>query len=257
MKDHHPQSPTKRTAARARRATAVLALATLGAAAAWPVSAQPSGHGASPTPAQRSTLQRWLLERAIENTPPTGARIEVELGAADPRLRLAPCARAEPYLPATSRPWGRTRVGLRCADGAVAWQVSLPATVRVLAPAPVLREPLPAGGTITQARLVIAEVDWADEPDAPLADAAVLHGRRLARPLAAGASLRPTDLQPLRWFEAGARVRIDAVGRGWRVSGSGQALQAGLDGRRVRVRTDGGRIVSGIAVAVGRVEVAL
>ena len=130
-------------------------------------------------------------------------------------------------------------------------------TVRVLAPALVLREPLPAGGTITQARLVIAEVDWADEPDAPLADAAVLHGRRLARPLAAGASLRPTDLQPLRWFEAGARVRIDAVGRGWRVSGSGQALQAGLDGRRVRVRTDGGRIVSGIAVAVGRVEVAL
>lgn len=257
MKDLDPQSPTKRTTARARRVAAVLALSALGAAAALPAAAQSPGHATMPTAAQRSMLQRWLLERATASAPSPGTRVEVELGAADPRLRLAPCARAEPYLPATSRPWGRTRVGLRCADGAVAWQVSLPATVRVLAPAPVLREPLPAGGTITPAQLVRAEVDWAGEREAPLADPAALHGRRLARPLAAGAALRPADLQPLRWFDAGARVRIDAVGRGWRVSGSGRALQAGLDGRRVRVRTDGGRIVTGIAVAVGRVEVAL
>ncbi|MBI3157836.1 MAG: flagellar basal body P-ring formation protein FlgA, partial [Burkholderiales bacterium] len=185
-------------------------------------SARDAGTAASPLePAQRDALQRWLRDRAAEASLPPGARIEVELGAADPRLRLARCARIEPHLPASSRPWGRTRVALRCSEGPVAWQISLPATVRMLAAAPVLREPLPAGSTITPAHLAQAEVDWADAREAPLADASALHGRRLARPLAAGAALRPADLQARRWFDAGARVRIDAVGAGWRVSGSG------------------------------------
>lgn len=236
------------------------AAATPGAAASAPATADTTATVSRAGPlsaAQHRMLLGWLQARAAEADLPAAARVEVELGAADPRLRLAPCARAAPYLPAASRPWGRTRVGLRCVDGAVAWHVSLPATVRVLAPAPVLRAPLPAGSRIEPAQLARAEIDWADAREPPLADAAALQGRILARPLSAGAPLRPADLQPLRWFDAGARVRVDAVGRGWRVSGAGQALQAGLDGRRVRVRTEGGRIVTGIAVATNRVEVAL
>lgn len=209
------------------------------------------------SPAQAGELARWTQERAEEAGPRPGARIEVELGAADPRLRLAACARVEPYLPVASRPWGRTRVGLRCVDGPVKWNITLPVRVRVLADAPVLREPLPAGTELDEHHFAQAEVDWAARREAPLDDPAALFGQRLARALPAGAALRSDDLQRRRWFAAGDRVRVDATGAGWRASTEGQALSAGLDGQRVRVRTEGGRVITGLAVGERRVEVPL
>ena len=49
---------------------------------------------------------------------PNTARVEVTLGELDPRLRLAPCNRIDPFVPPGQRLWGRSKVGLRCADGA-------------------------------------------------------------------------------------------------------------------------------------------
>lgn len=202
-------------------------------------------------------LQRWTLARAGEAEPRAGARVEVELGRLDSRLRLAPCGRIEPYLPAGSRPWGRTRVGLRCTDGTARWNVFLPVTVRVLAPAPVLREPLPAGTELQPDHFTEGEVDWAESPDAPVTDAQALVGQRLAHALPAGRALRSADLRRREWFAAGDRVRVLALGPGYSVSTEGQALSRGLDGQSVRVRTEGGRIVSGVAVAERQVELPL
>jgi flagella basal body P-ring formation protein FlgA len=202
-------------------------------------------------------LQRWTLARADEAGPQAGARIEVELGRLDPRLRLAPCGRIEPYLPTGSRPWGRTRVGLRCTDGAARWNVFLPVTVRVWAPAPVLREPLPAGTELREDHLTEGEVDWAERSDAPIADPVALLGHSLARPVSAGDALRQGDLRRREWFAAGDRVRVWAVGPGYRVSTEGQALSRGVDGRTVRVRTEAGRVITGVAVAERQVEIAL
>jgi len=39
---------------------------------------------------------------------------------------------------------GRTRIGLRCTQGATAWNVYLPLTVKVFAPALAAAAPLPA-----------------------------------------------------------------------------------------------------------------
>ena len=62
--------------------------------------------------------QRWLDDALARNMPTQSPlRMEVSVGALDERLRLAPCARVEPYLPAGARLWGRTRLGLRRRDG--------------------------------------------------------------------------------------------------------------------------------------------
>jgi flagella basal body P-ring formation protein FlgA len=82
-------------------------------------------------------------------------------------------------------------------------------------------------------------------------------GRTLARPLAAGETLRAADLRVRQWFAAGDTVRIVAGGQGWHIHGEGLALNPGLEGQTVRVRTESGRIVSGVAVAERQVEVAL
>ncbi|MBP6777903.1 MAG: flagellar basal body P-ring formation protein FlgA [Piscinibacter sp.] len=185
-----------------------------------------------------------------------GVRVEVVVGSLDPRLRLAPCERVEPYVPSGSRLWGRSRIGLRCVEGPTRWNVYLPLTVKVFGPGLVAARALPAGTVLAAADMQPAEVDLAAGGlllQAP--DLAV--GRTLAHPLVAGQTVRPTDLRARQWFAAGEMVQIVAVGRGFQISGEGQALGPGLEGQPARVRLEGGRIVSGQPVAERRVEIRL
>jgi flagella basal body P-ring formation protein FlgA len=184
-------------------------------------------------------------------------RVEVEPGPLDPRLRLAPCERIEPYLPAGARVWGRSRVGLRCVQGPSAWNVTLPVTVKVFAPAWVTVTPLPAGSVLADGQLQQVEVDWAAAATPPVAELNQLVGRQLSRPLAAGAPVRVADLRQRQWFGAGDTVQVVARGQGFSVSGEGQALGPGIEGQVVRVRTDNGRVLSGQPVGTNRVEVRL
>ncbi|MBX3633867.1 MAG: flagellar basal body P-ring formation protein FlgA [Rubrivivax sp.] len=198
-----------------------------------------------------------LVRTSAAALAPAGARVEAQAGALDPRLRLAPCREVQSYLPAGAPAWGRTRVALRCMDGAARWNVFLPVTVSVWAPALQLRAALPAGARIAESQLASAEVDWAAGPTPPLADPAALADRVLARPVAAGQALRQGDLQPRRWFALGDTVRIVAAGTGFRISAEGQALTPGLEGQPARVRTENGRVLTGRPVGERRLEVAL
>lgn len=195
-----------------------------------------------------------LASQAARALAPAGARIETRPGQLDRRLKLAPCARVQAFLPAASTPWGKSRVGLRCLHGAVAWQVFLPVTVRVWAPAVVSNAPLPSGARIDTSQLTLAEVDWAAASSPPFAAPAELDERVLARPLAAGQPLRASDLRARQWFKQGETVRVVAQGSGFAVSTEGQAMNAGIEGHRVRVRTESGRVVVGVPVGPNRVE---
>jgi flagella basal body P-ring formation protein FlgA len=102
-----------------------------------------------------------------------------------------------------------------------------------------------------------AEVDWAAGLTPAMADAGRLLGRTLARPLAAGAAVREGDLKQRQWFGAGDTVQLLARGTGFAVTGEGQALAPGIEGQPVRVRTEAGRVLSGLPVGRNRVEVQL
>lgn len=208
-------------------------------------------------PASAVAAAAALARQAARATAPAGARIEATPGTLDPRLHLAACARIEPYLPPAVPAWGRTRIGLRCSSGPVAWNIFYPLTVHVFAPGLVAAAPLPAGTVIEAGQLRPAEIDWADEASPPQVQAAALVGRTLARPLAAGEALRLANLRPRQWFAAGDTVRVVAQGRGFSVVGEGQALSNGIEGQVARVRTDNGRIVAGQPIGERRIEVAL
>jgi flagella basal body P-ring formation protein FlgA len=239
---------------------AALAVAAAQAEPAAPMPGRPSP--AVPASAAADGLDTAAL-REIETLGQAataglaGARVEVEAGRLDPRLKLAPCERVEASLPAGARAWGRTRVALRCLQGPVPWQVYLPVTVKVFAPAWVAAAALPAGTALEPSHLRPAEVDWAAERSPPLAEAGPALGRRLLRALAPGQALRQADLARQQWFAAGERVQLLARGTGFSVSGQGLALAPGIEGQPVRVRTDAGQVLSGIAVGTRRVEVAL
>jgi flagella basal body P-ring formation protein FlgA len=185
------------------------------------------------------------------------ARVEVEVGPLDPRLRLAPCERVEPYLPTGTRLWGRTRIGLRCTQGVSHWNVYLPVTVKMYGTALVAATPLAAGSVIAEGDLRTAEVDLAAAPGQAFADAQRVVGRTVARAIPAGEAVRDADLKVRQWFAAGETVRVVAQGAGFAVAGEGQALMPGVEGQPVRVKTESGRVLTGMPVGERRVELSL
>ncbi|MFO1270995.1 MAG: flagellar basal body P-ring formation chaperone FlgA [Rubrivivax sp.] len=221
------------------------------------LAAGPLVAAAQALPAPALARATALAERSAQALAPAGARVVALPGAPDPRLRLAPCEEVEASWPAGARAWGRTRVALRCTRGPKPWTVTLPMTVTVLAPAPVLAAPLPAGTVLEAQHLAEATVDWSAAPQVPVARAEDLLGRTLAHSLAGGQPLHAADLKPRQWFAAGETVRIVAAGSGYEVTSEGQALTAGVEGQVARVRTEAGRVVVGQPAGERRLEVAL
>ena len=196
-----------------------------------------------------------LITEAATALAPDGARVVAVPGALDTRLRLAPCADIAPFLVPGAAAWGRTRVGLRCEQGPARWTVYLPVTVQVWARAAVPAAAMAVGARLEAEQLKLAEVDWAAAAQPPFADPAALAGRVLARGVPAGQALRAPDLQARLWFAAGDPVRVVASGPGFAISAEGQAVSAGVEGQRVRVRIGENRIVEGRAVAHRLMEV--
>jgi flagellar basal body P-ring formation protein FlgA len=232
--------------------------ALLAGSTGGPANAAPASQHEPESAQAEAEVSRLLhtLTKQAEGTTPRG-RVEIEVGRLDPRLKLAPCQRVEPYLPAGQRAWGKVRVGLRCTQGAVAWNVYLPVTVRLWAPAVVVTTPVAADAVLQASDLGWAEVDVAERPAATFDEISPLVGRRVAVALAPGAALR-TDLLKLRqWFEAGATVTVVAQGEGFRVTGEAQALSPGLEGQSVRLRTESGRLITAVPTGERRVELRL
>lgn len=225
-------------------------------AAALPVPAAPAITLGEPVRAQVQALAEAAARLAwpADQAPP---RVVVQLGSLPPGLKLAPCSGVVPYLPSGTRALGRTRIGLRCAEGGTRWNVSLPVTIELWGQALVAAEALAAGSTLQPQQLRSAEVDLAARPGAAITQAAAVAGRVLARPLAAGQALRQGDLRARQFFQAGETVRIVAMGPGYAVSSEGQAMGAGWEGQVARVRTDSGRVITGVATGARRVEVPL
>jgi flagellar basal body P-ring formation protein FlgA len=200
---------------------------------------------------------RELAETAARAAAPPNTRVAVEIGALDARLRLAPCQQIQPYLPPGMAVWGKSRIGLRCTDGAARWNVTLPIRVAVFGRAVVANGPLPAGVNLSQEQLALADIDIAAEPGAVFTDPAQLLGRTLSRPLGASEAVRAPALKSRQWFAAGETVQVRVAGEGFAVAAEAQALSAGIEGQEVRVRFESGRVASGRAVGERRVDVLL
>jgi flagella basal body P-ring formation protein FlgA len=202
---------------------------------------------------------KWARTAALAAQPDPShpLRLEVSVGALDGRLRLAPCANVEAYLPPGARLWGRSQVGLRCVDGVGKWNVSVPVTVKAFGNAWVVRGQVQAGNPVTQSDVVQVEVDWAEDTNPVLIDTALWLGQTATRNLSTGQVLRTGLLRATQVFQAGTQVRVVAEGPGFQVSSDAQALSAGVVGQIARVRMDNGRITSGTVLDARTVKIEL
>lgn len=200
-----------------------------------------------PTPWTRQA-EDWINAQLAGAEGPQGGgvlRPEVVIGALDSRLKLAPCARVEPYMPTRTQLWGRTRIGLKCVDGPVAWNVFLPITVKAWGPAWQIRRPVTAGSTLTAADVEQTEVDWALSPTPVLARESDWLGREATRPLLPGQVLRQAMVRIPQVFAVGDTIKVVVSGGGFQLSATGQALTQGMTGQEARIRMQGGKVVTG------------
>lgn len=239
------------------RPVRAIALAGLCLAPLWPAAAQ----NADAANAGLEQMARDFLQPALGQALGTEAGIslrpEIVMGSLDSRLRLAPCAAIEPYLPPGTRLWGRSRVGLRCVDGVSRWNVFVPVTVKAWGPAWVVKSAVPAGETLSAEHAEQAEVDWAAHPSPVLAASQRWIGHQTAFALQAGQPLRENMVRAPQAFEAGASVKVSSGGSGFAISVIGQAVGPGRVGEAARVRLPNGKVVSGTVRPDQTVELSL
>jgi len=209
-------------------------------------------------PALAAGLVEQVRSLALDKAAaPAAGRVEIVVGQLDPRLHLAPCERIEPYLPANVRLWGKSRIGLRCTQGRTAWNVYLPIVVKVWGRALVVPAGAAAGSVLGERDLDEAEVDLAEELSPVFFDRKLVAGRTLAQALRPGQAVRQAHVKSRQWFAAGENVKVVAVGDGFALEGVGQALTNGVEGQPAKVRTESGRVVTGVPVGERRLELSL
>lgn len=224
----------------------LLSVCVLGAVLLSPLAA----HAQTADNARLEQMARDFIQPAMAGSAATGSdnavlRPEVVIGSLDSRLRLAPCAQVEAYLPKGTRLWGRSRIGLRCLQGATAWNVYLPVTVKAVGPAWVLKRPVASGAILTEEDAERTDTDWAEHPSTVLADPALWVGRQAGFNLQPGQALRQHMVRTAPVFAAGALVKVASGGPGFQVLVTGEAMAPGLPGQPVRVRLPGGRVANG------------
>lgn len=208
-------------------------------------------------PELAAAARRFVEQQAASTLAAAGAqaRIEVAVGELDARVKLAPCARTEFFVPSGARLWGRTRIGLRCVQGAI-WSALIPVQVRIHGPALVAARHLAPLQPITEDDVHVAEVEWTREVLGVVTAAEQLDNRVPTRPIAVGQPIPVAALRAPQVVSQGDAVKVVGTGRGFSVSTAAVALAAAQDGQAVRVRTETGRVLTGTARAGRIVEVA-
>lgn len=217
-----------------RLCLALLCLGTLGAS--------------GPAAAGPEDALKVYLEKATAGLP---GRVEIVIGSLDERLKLAPCGRVEPYIPNGMRLWGKGQLGLRCIQGA-SWSVFLPIEIKVYGQALVATRALPFGQNVGKDDVALQEVEFTKEQGVAVTDPKQVEGKAAVRMIAAGQVLRQEYFRAPPAVGAGDSVKVVYTGEGFNISTNGRAMGSASEGQPVRVQTEAGRIVQGIARA-GRV----
>ncbi len=230
------------------------------AAFAWALALAPApGLATLPAPFQElEGLRRAATELARRETAGTYARVRVEAGRLDPRLRLPRCGQPLKAQRAPGGRWpGRAAVAVAC-PGPRAWKVYVPVTVRVWERVVVAARPLPRGAALAPQDLRLEEREVTSRLRGYFRSLEAVRGRLLRTALPQGAVLEPGLVRDPPLVRRGQPVTLVAGRPGLEVRMAGTALQDGARDQVVAVRNNRSRrLVRGRVVAPGLVRVDL
>lgn len=189
----------------------------------------------------------------VDATRRYGDAVTVEVHAPAAGVKLPPCWRHEIFVPADSRLWGKTRVGVKCGQPGN-WTAYLAATVSVTGPYLVSARKINRGQTLTAGDFETRVGELTELPATVLSDPQRVLGQRAKVSLAARQALRSDHLQQTPVIRQGDRVRVIARGSGFSAAAEGVALNNAGIGEAIKVRIANGKTLQGLARQPGEVE---
>ncbi|MES1923793.1 flagellar basal body P-ring formation chaperone FlgA [Salinisphaera sp. T31B1] len=180
---------------------------------------------------------------------------QIQIAIPAQAARMTHCRKPEPFLPGRSqRMTGRLTIGVRCPGDRPSLRY-YPVDVAISAPYYVAARTINPGEVVRAADVhaVTGEITRLADNIATRADQLV--GQVAMRRIAADMPVRLSMVAPPKAIERGARVRVIRRGSGFAITTEGQALDSATAGASLRVRTDNGSVVRGVADGPNQVVV--
>jgi flagella basal body P-ring formation protein FlgA len=204
--------------------------------------------------AQNERIVQAVQRHLQEQTASLSGEVRITVNPLDERSRLAACDEMQVSLAPGARPWGQVPVGVRCLRPQ-AWQVYVPATIRVSAPVVVASRALTVGSLVDASDLTTRIEELTVLPASVLQDPNLAIGRVLASAVPAGSVLRAENLKQVLAVVNGQNVRVVYESATLSVTSDGRALGNAAVGQGVDVRVGSGKTVRGIVRSNGVVVV--
>lgn len=197
------------------------------------------------------------VEHFVKNeTAGLPGKVSIHVSPIDSRVSLPACPLLQPFMPAGSRLWGQTSVGVRC-NGEESWTIYVQVNVRVTADVIYLVRPVSQGQIINASDIILQRTDLSRLPSGILTESSQATGKITLANLASGQPLRHDLLRSPPVILQGQTVKLQVDGRGFSVSSEGKALATAAEGQVIQVRIPSGQIISGIAHHGGIVRIHL
>lgn len=232
---------------------AATALAQRGAAASAGAAANAPAVEVPPGQQDGESIHAAALTFLQQQSAGLPGRVTVTVSSVFPR-GLAACTQLEPFMPPGARTWGRTTVGVRCV-GAKPWTLYVAARVAVDITYYTAAREIEPGQMLSASDLVPREGDLATLPRTVITDPSQANGALALLRITAGLPLRTDMLRSASSVVIGQTVKVVAEGTNFTISAEGSALNTAAPGQQVRVRTEGGQIITGVVKDSGTVQV--
>lgn len=193
-----------------------------------------------------------FLDQQAEHYPGS-VKISVESARG---LDDAPCASPDISLPTGHRLRARMNVALRCMSPKP-WSATVQATVAIHGFFYVASRDLEPGHTLSLFDLIPREADIMTLPRGTIVDPSQLVDHIITQRVRAGTPLKARAVRSPDSIQRGQIVKVEAHGPGFIAASEGRALQDGLPGEQIRVRTPSGRVISATVTSATTVMVTL
>lgn len=187
-----------------------------------------------------------------QQTAALPGKVAYKINEIDQRITLPECARLEAFLPAGSQLIGRTSVGVRCMEKN-GWSIFVQVQISVSLNLLVSARQLPLGHILQKEDIANQTIETSQTGG--FTDPKQALGKVLRYGITAGQVLRENMLRPPYSVTQGQVVQLAVQGGSFSIHSEGVALSNASEGQNVQIRTNSGRVISGVAGASGVVEI--
>ena len=190
----------------------------------------------------------------LKATKQYGDAVTITIDPPSANTRMAACDHYEFFLPAGTRLWGKIHLGVKCERPAV-WTAYLQSSISVQGHYLRSARKINRGQPILESDIEITRGDLTTLPARYLTEAHQAVGRITKSTLASKQALTHDQLLQPAVIKQGQKVKVLVGGATFTASVSGVALQSAGEGESIKVRTESGRTLTGIARSNGSVEI--